>query len=320
MLSIAQNPLFARLEEVDNILIAGAGGGYDIYSGIPLYLALKKQGKKVHLANLSFSLLLSKLAEEVYPKCFLVNSELDKSYKIDYFPEKYLSIWLKNYLKEEIPVYAMPQTGVIPLKNVYEYLQRTLNLEAIVLIDGGTDSLMFGDEAGLGTPSEDGASIAAVYQIPLEHKYLVCLGFGIDHFHGVPHHSFLENVATLTKENAYFGCFSITNQTEEGKQFSNLVEYANQKMKRLPSIVANSIASALEGEFGDYHATHRTRSSELFINPLMNLYWVFSLDTVAKHIRFLPAIMETGSFESIRFIIYAFREEITIKERKDIPL
>lgn len=31
--------------------------------------------------------------------------------------------------------------------------------------DGGTDSLMFGNESGLGTPSEDMSSIAAVYDL-----------------------------------------------------------------------------------------------------------------------------------------------------------
>lgn len=320
--SISQNPIFTQLENKHNILIAGAGGGYDIYSGLPLYLALKEQGKNVYLANLSFSFLHHKIAEEVYPKCFLINAEMTQEFEIDYFPEKYLARWLKNQLKEEVPIYAMPQTGVIPLTNVYQYLQDTLNLEAIILIDGGTDSLMFGDEAGLGTPAEDSVSIASVHQLKNIDKYLLCLGFGIDHFHGVSHYSFLENVAKLTKKNAYLGCFSITNQNKEGKAFLDLVNYVNEKMWKSPSIVANSVASAIGGAFGDYHATHRTNNSELFINPLMNLYWVFLLDEVAKQNQFLPAIMQTNSFESLKFIIYTFREEIKskIKMRKDIPL
>ncbi|MFF7988525.1 hypothetical protein ACFZDG_01885 [Kitasatospora xanthocidica] len=33
---------------------------------------------------------------------------------------------------------------------------------AVLLVDGGTDILMRGDEAGLGTPEEDMASLAAV--------------------------------------------------------------------------------------------------------------------------------------------------------------
>lgn len=35
--------------------LAGCGGGYDIFSGLPLYFALTKSGKRCSLANLSFS-------------------------------------------------------------------------------------------------------------------------------------------------------------------------------------------------------------------------------------------------------------------------
>jgi len=37
------------------IFIAGAGGGFDVFSGLPLYFGLRAAGKKVTLANLSFS-------------------------------------------------------------------------------------------------------------------------------------------------------------------------------------------------------------------------------------------------------------------------
>ncbi len=49
---------------------------------------------------------------------------------------------------------------------------------------------MRGDEPGLGTPEEDIASIAAVHQLALDAKLLVCLGFGVDTFHGVCHAHF----------------------------------------------------------------------------------------------------------------------------------
>ena len=34
--------------------LAGAGGGFDVYAGIPIYERLRSLGKKVFLANLSF--------------------------------------------------------------------------------------------------------------------------------------------------------------------------------------------------------------------------------------------------------------------------
>src|SRR5690242_8262551 len=48
-------PLFHELEPANSILLAGAGGGFDLFSGLPLYFALRGQGKQVHLANVSFT-------------------------------------------------------------------------------------------------------------------------------------------------------------------------------------------------------------------------------------------------------------------------
>jgi len=78
-----------------------------------------------------------------------------------------------------------------------------------VLIDGGTDSIMFGDEEGLGTPIEDVISMSAVHQTGIKKQYLLNLGFGVDHYHGVSHFRYLENVATLSREGAYLGAFHL---------------------------------------------------------------------------------------------------------------
>jgi hypothetical protein len=51
--------------------------------------------------------------------------------------------------------------GVRPLRAAYAKLAEHLDLDAVVLVDGGTDILMRGDEAGLGTPADDMTSLAA---------------------------------------------------------------------------------------------------------------------------------------------------------------
>lgn len=48
MFSLAQPPLFARLHSARNVLIAGAGGGFDVFAGLPLGVALRGLGKRVH--------------------------------------------------------------------------------------------------------------------------------------------------------------------------------------------------------------------------------------------------------------------------------
>jgi hypothetical protein len=48
------------------------------------------------------------------------------------------------------------------------------------------------------------------------------------------------------------------------------------------SASAKTTASAIRGEFGDFHATARTEGSQLFINPLMAQYGLFKAEAVAR--------------------------------------
>lgn len=52
-MELAKLPVFERLASAKSVLIAGAGGGFDVFAGLPLYAALRKRGTAVHLANLS---------------------------------------------------------------------------------------------------------------------------------------------------------------------------------------------------------------------------------------------------------------------------
>ena len=311
-----QIPLFTELEQADNILLAGAGGGFDIYSGIPLYFALRQMGKKVHLANLSFSYLYSTDAEKINDITWKVTAENTGT---NYFPEKYLCEWLAS-VGEKACVYSFAKAGVVPLRDAYQQLIDELNLDAIVLVDGGTDSLMRGDETGLGTPTEDVASMGAVFQTTGVKKYLTCLGFGIDDFHGVPHAQFLEHVNRLANENGYLGCFSLVPGMPEANALRDATQYANEQMSFHPSIVANSIVSALEGHFGNYHATPRTSNSKLWINPLMYIYWGFRLESVIDQLLYYPLIRNTENIDEINNLIQLFRTRITLKLKEHIPL
>jgi hypothetical protein len=95
-----------------------------------------------------------------------------------YFPEKQLSAWFRGR-GQAVPVYCFERLGPKAVAEAYRALVAKLNVDTIILVDGGTDSLMRGDEEGLGTPQEDVTSIAAVHSLPIARKMLVCLGFGI---------------------------------------------------------------------------------------------------------------------------------------------
>jgi hypothetical protein len=50
-------PILDKLDACQHILVAGMGGGFDVFCGLPIYFELQGLGKQVHLANFSFSFL-----------------------------------------------------------------------------------------------------------------------------------------------------------------------------------------------------------------------------------------------------------------------
>ena len=297
-------PFHQALRDARTVLIAGAGGGADVFAGLPLFSELTAAGKTVHVANLSFAAIFDSTAEVLGPALVRVTASTETSAR--YFPELQLARWLADR-GFDTPVYAIDRVGAAPVAEAYRTIREIVQPDAIVLIDGGTDSLMRGDEAGLGTPEEDAASIAAVAELDVPTKLLVCIGFGIDAFHGVCHAHVLEAVAALARTGDYLGCWSLVNGMPGVEAYADAVDYAFGGVSRQPSIVNASILSAIDGQFGDHHATRRTHGSTLFINPLMALCWAFRLDAVAARNLYLPHVRGTRTEFDLRLAIERFR-------------
>lgn len=293
-------PIFDKIKKSKNILISGCGGGFDIFTGIPLYFALK-DNYNVFLANYSFTNNFGN-AKRITNICYQVDASTTTNET--YFPEKYLCSWFRTQ-GIDIPIYCFKKTGVIPLIYAYKAIIEMHNIDTILLVDGGTDSLMRGNEESLGSPIEDSTSIAAVSYCKGVDKYLLCLGFGIDCFHGINHYLFLENVSELIRDGGFYGTFSILKDMPEFIKYKAASEYVYKNMK-YPSIVNSSICDATDGHFGDYHSTDRTNGSELFINHLMSIYWCFNLDKVASKCLYLDKIINTNTYEEVRDCIYKF--------------
>ncbi|MBC6460793.1 DUF1152 domain-containing protein [Actinomadura sp. HBU206391] len=317
MFSLQEPTLFTRLKKAKRILIAGAGGGFDVYAGLPLALALSEAGSEVHLANLSFTALYG-LDSDVWLDQDVAVIGPDTAGKDWYFPERTLARWLA---KHRLPatVYAFPKVGVRPLRAAYRTLIERLGIDAVLLVDGGTDILMRGDEAGLGTPEEDMASLAAVHGLDVPEKIVTCLGFGVDSYHGISHAHVLENLAALERDGSYLGAFSVSRASREGALYLDAVAHAQASTPDHPSIVNGSIAAAVRGEFGDVRFTERTRNSELFVNPLMALYFAVTADGLARHSLYLDRIEDTVLMRQISSIIEDFREEVTQRPPRAIP-
>lgn len=293
-------PFFAELRGAKRVILFGAGGGFDIFCGLPLYFALRDAGYAVLIANWTFADVRASNAREVAPGVRMVTH--DTWGVAGYFPELYLSRWFKGR-GEDVPIYTFDRMGAQLLRDAYRSLADLCDADAVVLIDGGTDSLMRGDESGLGTPAEDITSIAAVDLLNIPTKLLVCLGFGVDAYHGVSHGLVLEAVADLIRAAGFLGAWTLTRDMPEVRLYQEACDAAFAAMPHHPSIVSSSILSAIEGRFGDYHATARTRGSALFINPLMSMYWCFRVPQAARRVLYMDRLKATRTIQDVAAVL-----------------
>lgn len=317
-MTLGSLPFLDKLAPCKRVLLAGAGGGFDILTGVPLYFHLKAQGKEVFLASLSFSELKKANGNWLNDRILEVTAQAGG--EDHYFPERYLSEWfLQN--GHTVPIYCFRTAGATLIQQIYQKLVDHLDIDAIVLVDGGTDSLMRGDEPGLGSPAEDMSSIAAVHRLEsVQTRLLLNLGFGVDTHHGVCHAHVLEAVADLTPTGDFLGAWSLLPGMPEFQKFCEAVRYVCGKMPGHESIVTTSIVAAGEGRFGDHHATERTHGTPQFINPLMSMYWGFNLDGVAKRCLYLDYLLETYDRWDVHRAISNYLHTVTPREWQTIPL
>ena len=309
-------PFATRLASANRILIAGAGGGFDVFAGLPLYFALRGLGRTAFLANLTFTYMGGTDAEFVGPALWRVDHRSSGEKK--YFPEKYLGEWLHaNELPSE--VYCFDKVGLTPLRAAYDELVGRLRVDTVILVDGGTDIIMRGDETSLGSPAEDITSLAAVARLDIPGKLVSCLGFGIDARHGVCHGQFLENVAALDQQGGYLGAHSLHLGAADVEAYRSAVEYVHGCMPERRSFVSDNVLSALEGQFGDFHRSSRTDTSQLFISPLMSMYWHFDLGAVARRCLYIDRLEGTHSIFDVQRRIDEFRSSTTPRPRLAIP-
>ncbi len=220
-------PFFDKLDNAEKVLIAGAGGGYDMVSGMPLYSYLRGQGKAVVLANLSFSQLDLTNNRLVMPHLYEIT---DTSEHVRYFPEKHVRDWLIE--RDECPhIYGIKVSGVQEMSAMYQQLIDIHDIDSVILADGGTDSLMFGDEVQVGTIVEDSCSILGLYEATKNSDvktYLSAIGFGVEH--DLNHYACLQNMSALMRAGDYLGAFSLTQEMPEGKAFIELVNYQPSRL------------------------------------------------------------------------------------------
>jgi hypothetical protein len=301
-------PILPLLAGHERILIAGAGGGFDIFVGLPLYLALRQLGKTVHLANFSFT--EPGLARAVSDTDALAPGILGVQgavrVPLDYYPEGYLAQWLAEQ-GDPATVWMFERSGVLGLRRAYEALLARHPVDALLLVDGGVDSLMRGDEEGPGTLMEDTVSLAAVATLPLPFKGLACLGFGTEVEEALCHHHALENIAALAQQGAFWGTCSLLPQMSVFQQYAAACRYAfTQTPSAHKSHISTRIIPAVEGQFGDFRMYPADQTHPSLISPLMGMYWFFDAAAVMSSSELAPLLAQTQTWEDVRSVAFSY--------------
>lgn len=315
-------PIMHLLDGCQRILIAGAGGGFDIFAGLPLYFTLRDAGKAVHLANFSFTEFgIAQWIDEVEPLAggLVMGARGRINHPFRYYPEGYLAEWFREVRGEDVTVWMFPRGGVRPLAAGYEALiERLGGVDAIVLVDGGVDSIMRGDESGAGTLLEDTISLVAANALDVPVKLLACIGFGTEAEEAVCHYNALENMATLAREGAFYGACALTPQMPAFTLYKEACLYVWDKPDHHRSHISTRIIPAVDGLFGNIHL-YETAATSILLSPLMSLYWFFDAAHVARRSLIAPGLPDTLTMEEAFQVTAYKRQSLTLRPRHALP-
>ena len=340
-------PSFVRMladPAVKTVMVCGCGGGFDFVHGQTLYPELKRLGKKVVLASFTFGRVdrfedakpywsYSRCKDE--STCVLINgsTKLKKEAEGHYAPDLLVCQFLDIKFPDEAPhsMYTMyaRDFSLRALHELYSKICKEHSVDAVVIVDGGTDSIMAGDERGLGDPIEDAVSVGAVSELKnLRWKLLINMGFGCDRFNHVSDASSLRAVAELTRMGGFRGCISLEQTMPCFQYYKELLDYI-YKHQSFHSVIASSIVASGQGWFGcdtvPPSLSSRMGPKQLYLWPLMAQLWAFDIDTVVKRSFLIQAIKKPESFPDmmaaaipfIRGDAKAKRKVVTSPETKE---
>lgn len=292
------------------ILIAGCGGGYDLFTGLPLYFELQQKHADIHLMSLTLSARKNTDAEDEkrFPNglskiTYHEGTTTDNA-------EQLLSRALNG-----TSIYCIEENGLKQMTECYRALVSMLKIETVYLCDGGCDSLLSGKETDghLGTPVEDMMSIFIVRRLLNEQNIkdakLVCLGTTVDTFGDIRYSDYQANLEQLRKSGA------LLSERVLSKKDPNVEKYIDifKQCEPSKSCVNSCIVAGLEGQYGKEKPVllgERIRFGNWNITPEVHTQFVFDLLRVAQHVAYLNELDQYDSSDQIDEFIVRFNRSV----------
>ena len=307
-------PADDRLFGAKRVLLLGAGGGYDVLGAVPLFIELRARGMVADFASVSFAALESLVGAvpEARASC-LFRVDASAAATTSYCPEAWLARWLKESQAHDAPVWAFKKVGVKPLREALALLTERLETDLVVLVDGGIDLSLRGDEASIGTPAEDLASLCAVAGLNLP-SLAMCVGFGSELREGIAHAQVLERFAELQRTGAFLGANTLQLETPAGAAYRDALAFvqAGQREQR-GTHVQQVVLASMEGRFG-------SPAPDVWISPLAAICWFFDVPGMAATHLFLKHLEDTQTIWDVTNVIRACRKTLEVRPRSVIPI
>jgi hypothetical protein len=318
---------------VRTVLIAGCGGGFDFVHGMLLVPELVRAGKKVVVHSYSFGAVeaLDPMAQLVFAEGDARVVRVTAAHRADpgYAPEVHVASFLDAHYPARAPhaIYASyARSFTAPaLARLYQQLVAENDVDAVVLVDGGSDSLMAGDEEGLGDPIEDAVSVAAVAALERPAtRLLLTIGLGADRFNHVSDAASLRAVAELTRAGGALGALLLERDAEAMRFYRGLLEHIDSR-QHFRSILSSAILAAAAGGYGADELSGggggRVKAGGLFLWPLMAVLWGFEVDAVARRSLLCGWVSQCESVRSCHEAVHRGRAGLGdgVRDVEDLP-
>jgi hypothetical protein len=250
------------------VLFYGCGGGFDFTHCILLIPSLVSSGKRVVILSNSFTNVSHAYSSSETYYCDPLTGAVVKRIKPNGPGEGYvLEQAVVDFFADRFPdvvVYAN-NVHVISPAGIAQTLANLIadhSVDVLVTIDGGTDSLMRGDEEDYATIIEDFVSLAILENLReatprLQDAMLLVVGFGVDRFHGASDAASLRAVAELTRMGGFLGVSSIDQASIGFATYTDFLLFYRRRYgaeSGMQALVGPTVAAATVGQYGPYQS------------------------------------------------------------------
>lgn len=261
-------PVVMRLKQSKNVLILGMGGGFDIFSGLPIYFTLEKMGVKCHLANFTHTPWDS-VSNFVDPipmadGCIGVDGNIKQSSAN--FPEAYLASWFRDYKQQDVKVWLFKRDqSVSQYSNSLNILVKHLGVDAILLVDGGVDSIMTGNEKKENLTKnfiETSIVLKSVENLKID-LFSVCCNNNV-----ISSEEINNRIYNISSQGGFYGGCYIINYMKSYKDFKIFYDYyinSNDSYKEVENLVKNTDFEYEDNEIKNGQSQYLFFNSEALI-------------------------------------------------------